>query len=126
VLILTNEEDKMSDLQQLEQDKRDLQEALAQHKGTKYKILIKFIVAIPILIFGTLLISYMPSRGGGKSIPETVGRENFIFFLGIFYLIVFIWSANKEYNDYKNGIFDIEYDIEVIDSKIAKLKEVNQ
>lgn len=116
----------MIDLQQLEQDKRDLQEALEQHKGTKYKLLIKFIVAIPILIFSTIVISFMPSRRGGKSIPETVGRENVIFFVGLFYLIVFIWSANKEYNDYKNRIFDIEYDIEVIDSKIAKLKEENK
>ncbi|MFC4816033.1 hypothetical protein [Flavobacterium sp. GCM10023249] len=116
----------MRDLLQLEQDKRDLQEALAQHKGTKYKLLIKLFVALPVFIFTTLLLSIMPSRGRGKSIPETVGRENYIFFVGTFFCIIFIWGAYKEYNNYKNTISDIEYDIEVIDSKIAKLKEENR
>jgi hypothetical protein len=113
----------MQGIKQLEQDKRDLQEELKELKETKHKLLVKFILAIPILIFATFFITLIPLRGSGRSMSEIMGRQNSIFLTGTFYIIVFIWSANKEYNNYKNQKFDIEYDIERIESKIAKLKE---
>lgn len=126
MLILTNEEDKMSDLQQLEQDKRDLQEALEQHKATKYKLLYKFIRSNPQLIFSTPLLLLIPVKNNSKGMLKITNGENMIYILVITFLVLYIWGINQEYNNYKNRIFDIEYDIEVIDSKIAKLKEVNQ
>lgn len=116
----------MYDLEQLESDRRDLEEALMRHKRSKHKTLFKFVLAIPILTLSTLIVTFMPGRGSGKSFAERIGWENSIYIIGTFNLAVFIWGANNEYNKYKNRKFDIETDIELIDSKIAKLKEKNQ
>ena len=126
MLILTNEEDKMRDLQQLEQDRRDLQEALAQFKKTKIKILIKSTLLLPVFILFSFLLPLLPGKGNGKSLSEIMGKENSIIIIGTFFIVVLIWVTIHRLNQYKLTKFDIETDIALIDSKIAKLKEENQ
>lgn len=111
---------EMYDINQLEKDKIDLQEKLNQHKKAKFNFLIKPIIFLPI---ATFVIPYIPLKGSGKSMATKMGAEESIMSLGIFFTAVLIWTTIVKLNEYKAEKFDIETEIELIDSRIARLKK---
>ncbi|WP_284651930.1 hypothetical protein [Flavobacterium terrisoli] len=107
-------------LDQLEKEKTALQEKLNHLKKTKFKFLIKPILIYPI---ATLVIPFIPLRGKGQNLVSIMGTEKSILFIGSIFSAVLIWGLIVKRNEYKAELFDVETEIELINSRIAKLKE---
>lgn len=110
----------MCDIKQLEKDKIESEEHLRNLKRTKFNYLIKPIIIFPI---ATLVIPFIPLKGDGKNMATLIGAEKSILSLGIFFTVFLIWTIIVKLNEYKAEKFDIEIEIELIDSRIAKLKK---
>ena len=110
----------MYDLKQLEEEKKLLKEKLAIHRKTKFNFLIKPIIIFPI---ATLAIPFIPGRGTHKSLATNYGAKESILFFAVFFSAVLIWMIIVKFNEYKVEKFDIETDVELIESKIARLKQ---